>query len=90
MFLRSEVTLCSRGARVGALVLVDIWCCDTGRGDPALDMWPVLLQDRLRMSVREPSPLSRANGAKLVVDHFGRGWRLITKKKKDGGIPPPV
>ena len=39
------------------------------------------------MSVREPGPLSRANSAYLVVDHFSRGWRLIKLKKKVEGIP---
>ena len=27
-----------------------------------------------RASVREPGPLSRANGAELLLDHFSRGW----------------
>ena len=38
-------------------------------------------QDDLRMSAREPSPLSRENGAKLVVDHLLRGEGLTNKKK---------
>ena len=29
------------------------------------------------MSVREPGPLSRANGAKFVIDHSLRSWRLM-------------
>ena len=38
--------------------------------------------DGLRMSVREPDSLSRANGAYLVVDHFLRGLSLKNQKKK--------
>ena len=34
------------------------------------------------MSVRNPSYMSRANDAKLVVDHFLRGFRLIKRKKR--------
>ena len=33
------------------------------------------------MSVRNPGPLSRANGAQLVVDQFLRGWRFMNKNK---------
>ena len=36
----------------------------------------------IRMYVREPGSLSRANGVSLVVDHFLSGWRLMKKKKK--------
>ena len=36
----------------------------------------------LLMSARNPGYLSRANGAKLVVDHFWRGWRLIKMNPK--------
>ena len=36
------------------------------------------------MSVRDPSSLSRAHGAQLVVDHFPRGWRCMQKKKVEG------
>ena len=45
--------------------------------------WPVLVEDGHRMSVREPGPSSRANGAKFVVDHFLRGWRSMKKKKEN-------
>jgi len=41
------------------------------------------------MSVRELGSRSRANGAKLVVDHFLTGWRLM-KKKKVGITNPHV
>jgi len=37
--------------------------------------------DNLRMSVRKPGSLSRANGAYLVVGHFLRSWGLMKKKK---------
>ena len=40
----------------------------------------MLLQDGLRMSVWDPGYLSRAKGAKLVVDNFLRELRLIKKK----------
>ena len=42
----------------------------------------VLLWDGLTISVREPGPSPRANGAYLVVDHFLRGKRIMKKKKK--------
>ena len=45
--------------------------------------------DGLRMSVRDPGSLSRANGAYSVVDHFVRGWRLMKKKKGSRPHAPP-
>ena len=41
----------------------------------------MLLEDGLRMSVRDPGSLSRANCAYLAVDHFSRGWGFMKKKK---------
>ena len=32
--------------------------------------------------MREPGPLSRANSAHLVADHYLRGWRLTKNKQK--------
>ena len=44
----------------------------------------VLLWDGLRMSVRDPGSLSRANGAYLVVNYFFRGWRFMIKRRRVG------
>ena len=42
----------------------------------------MLLKDGLRMSIRDPGSLSRANGVYFVVDHFLRDWRSMKNKKK--------
>ena len=67
------------------------------RGDRSVQP-SVLLEDGLRMSVRDPGYLSRANGAYLLVDHFVRGLRFIKKKEtvapftgvtRESGHAPP-
>ena len=39
----------------------------------------------MALNGRDPTSLSRANGAYLVVDRLLSGWRLKKEKEKQGG-----